>query len=135
MLTVSPEAFVPLKSPLLPMNLFKIRNYVIAVIVGTIGQMSYYAFNVLWPTQATVLYTTDNLTLGWMGSTTGVALVVGELATGPLLKFGFVRSQQVAACVGLAIFGGLMAYANEDRQSLAIAVRDLELLTCFCISS
>jgi hypothetical protein len=49
------------------MDLFRIRNYVIAVIIGSIGQMSYYAFNVLWPTQASLLYTSDNLTLGWMG--------------------------------------------------------------------
>jgi MFS family permease len=104
------------------MNLFKIRNYVIAVIVGSIGQMSYYAFNVLWPTQASLLYTTDNITLGWMGSTTGVALVLGELVMGPFLRYGHVRLQQVLACIGLAVFGGLMAYANEDRQSLAIAV-------------
>lgn len=113
---------MPLKSPLLPMNLFRIRNYVLAVIIGSIGQMSYYAFNVLWPTQASALYTTDNLTLGWMGSTTGVALAIGEITMGPFLKFGFVRTQQIAACVGLCIFGGLMAMADEHRQSLAIAV-------------
>lgn len=48
------------------MNLFKIRNFVVAVIVGSVGQMSFYALNVLWPTHITNLYTTDNLTIGWM---------------------------------------------------------------------
>jgi hypothetical protein len=40
--------FVKLKQPLLPMSLFKIRNYWVAVIVGSVGQMSFYAMNVLW---------------------------------------------------------------------------------------
>jgi hypothetical protein len=57
---------MPLKLPLLPMHLFKIRNYVVAVIVGTVGQMVYYALNVLWPQQISSLYTTDNAMIGWM---------------------------------------------------------------------
>ena len=36
-----------LKQPLLPMSLFKIRHYWVAVIVGSVGQMSFYAMNVL----------------------------------------------------------------------------------------
>lgn len=48
------------------MKLFKIRNFVVAVVVGSVGQMSFYALNVLWPTQITNLYTTDNISIGWM---------------------------------------------------------------------
>lgn len=57
---------MPLKSPLIPMYLFKIRNYDVAVIVGSVGQMSFYALNVIWPQQITNLYTTDNIKIGWM---------------------------------------------------------------------
>lgn len=60
------EIYMPLKTPLLPMELFKIRNFVVAVIVGSVGQMSFYALNILWPTHITDLYTTDNLKVGWM---------------------------------------------------------------------
>lgn len=49
------------RSPLVPMNLFKITNYNVAVIVGSVGQMSFYALNVIWPQQVTNLYTTDNI--------------------------------------------------------------------------
>jgi hypothetical protein len=57
---------MPLKLPLLPLRLLKIRNYSVVVIVGTVGQMVYYALNVLWPQQITALYTTNNALIGWM---------------------------------------------------------------------
>lgn len=65
-LIVEIEIYVPLEAPLLPMKLFKIRNFVVAVIVGSVAQMSYYSLNVLWPTQITSLYTRDNGIVGWM---------------------------------------------------------------------
>lgn len=36
------------------------------MIVGTIGQMAYYAINVLLPQQIAALYSTDNSTIGLM---------------------------------------------------------------------
>lgn len=57
---------MPLKQPLLPMKLLKIRNLVACVIVGSVGQMVYYALNVLWPIQITSLFTQDNLLIGIM---------------------------------------------------------------------
>ena len=57
---------MPLSEPLLPMKLFKIRNFWVAVIVGSVGQMSFYALNVLWPTHITALYTKNNMIVGWM---------------------------------------------------------------------
>ena len=46
------------------MHLFKIRTFVVVVIVGSVGQMVYFALNVLWPQQITALYTTDNMKIG-----------------------------------------------------------------------
>jgi hypothetical protein len=65
-LTIPSEKYMPLKLPLLPLHLLKIRNYNVAVIVGTVGQMVYYALNVLWPQQIAALYTTNNGLIGWM---------------------------------------------------------------------
>lgn len=65
-LTVALEIYMPLKQPLLPVKMLKNRNFIAACIVGTVGQMVYYALNVLWPQQITALYTTDNITIGWM---------------------------------------------------------------------
>ena len=57
-----------------------------------------------------------------MKCTTGLALTVGEIITGPLLKrFGNVRWQMVLGCIGLTIFGGIMSLGNENRRNLAIA--------------
>lgn len=50
------------------MKLFKIRNFWVACIVGSVGQMSFYALNVLWPTHITALYTKANMTVGWMSA-------------------------------------------------------------------
>lgn len=60
------EWLMPQPQPLLPLSLFKIRNYTIAVIVGSVAQMSYYALNIFWPLQASSLYTTNSVTVGWM---------------------------------------------------------------------
>ncbi|KAF9870587.1 hypothetical protein CkaCkLH20_11893 [Colletotrichum karsti] len=117
------EVYWPLASPLLPMNLFKIRNFVVAVIVGSVGQMPFYALNVLWPTQITNLYTTDNISIGWMSCTTGAALAAGEVMFGPLCKrSGRLKLQMIVSVLGLVIFCGLMALGNENRQGLAIAM-------------
>lgn len=60
------ELYAPIKEPLLPMHLFKITNFNMSVIVGTVGQMVFYALNILWPAQITSLYSTDNITIGLM---------------------------------------------------------------------
>jgi hypothetical protein len=112
---------MPLPQPLLPVSLFKIRNYSIAVAVGSIGQMSYYALNVLWPMQVTSLYSTDVITVGWFSCTTGVALAAGEIMMGPLFKpIGHIKWQLIIAAAGLCLFGGIMAATDADRQGLAI---------------
>lgn len=60
------EAYMDLKQPLLPLRLFKHRNLVAAIFVGSVGQMIYYALNVLFPQQITALFTTNNILIGLM---------------------------------------------------------------------
>jgi MFS family permease len=116
------ESFMPLKQPLLPVKLLKIRNLVAVLFVGCVGQMVYYALNVLWPQQITALFTTDNIIIGLMSSTTGVSLALGEAIFSPFFKWvGKPRWQLFAASVGVGAFCGAMAAVNENRQSLAIA--------------
>lgn len=117
---------MPLKAPLIPMNLFKIRNFVVCVIVGSIGQMSFYALNVIWPQHITNLYTTDNVTVGWMSCTTGAALAAGEVIAGPFCKKGMrIKLQMYMSVIGLCIFCGLMALGNQNERALAVAVSSL----------
>lgn len=79
----NPEIYMPLKSPLIPMSLFKIGNYNVVVIVGSVGQMSFYALNIIWPQQITNLYTTDNIKIGWMS----VSFATTIANTNPCLYF------------------------------------------------
>uniref|UniRef100_A0A0B7K2X7 Major facilitator superfamily (MFS) profile domain-containing protein n=1 Tax=Bionectria ochroleuca TaxID=29856 RepID=A0A0B7K2X7_BIOOC len=117
------EIYMAPRSPLVPMNLFKITNYNVAVIVGSVGQMSFYALNVIWPQQVTNLYTTDNIKIGWMSCTTGAALAFGEVLTGPLCKKGMrVKLQMFLSMTGLCIFCGIMSLGNESREALSVAV-------------
>lgn len=49
------------------MKLFKIRDFSVAVIVGCVGQMAYYAFNIFWPLHIARLgYSADQISIGWM---------------------------------------------------------------------
>lgn len=117
------EVYMPLPEPLLPMKLFKIRNFWIAVVVGSVGQMSFYALNVLWPTHITALYTKQNMTVGWMSCTTGSFLALGEVLTGPFLKRnGRTKLQMILSIAGLCIFCGIMSLSNEHRMGQAIAI-------------
>ncbi|KAF9887642.1 hypothetical protein FE257_009735 [Aspergillus nanangensis] len=116
------ETYMPLKQPLLPVKLLKIRNLVACVIVGSVGQMVWYALNVLWPTQITQFYTTDNILVGIMSSTTGVALACGEFIFSPLLRLvGKPRWQLVLSSIGTALFCCLMGLNNQNTKGFALA--------------
>jgi MFS family permease len=116
------ETYMPLKQPLLPVKLFKIRNLSACIIIGSTGQMVYLALNVLWPMQINALFTTDNITIGLLSSTTGVALVAGELIFSPLFRVvGYLKWQLVIATAVTAVFGTLMAAVTYDTEHAAIA--------------
>ena len=75
------EAYVPLKQPLLPLRLFKHRNLVAVVFVGSVGQMVYYALNVLFPQQITALFTTNNILIGAISVSEVLACSAGRFLT------------------------------------------------------
>ena len=116
------EALMPLKQPLLPVKLFKIRTLVAVVFVGSVGQMVYYALNVLWPIQITGLFTTNNITIGLMSSTTGTALAMGEFVFSPLFRtVGRPKWQLFLAAAGTGLFAVLMALVTPSRKGMALA--------------
>jgi hypothetical protein len=105
------------------MKLFKIREFSVAVVVGSVGQMAYYALNIIWPGQIANFYTTDNIRIGLLSSIVGIALVVGEVVAGVLLKkFPFVKYHLIFSVCGLLIFNGLASLGNTEREGFAIAV-------------
>ncbi|KAL4898370.1 siderophore iron transporter [Aspergillus ambiguus] len=125
------EIYVPLKQPLLPMNLLKIRNLVACVVIGSVGQMTWYAVNVLWPDQITQFYSTNNLIIGFMSSGTGLALGCGEAIFSPLLRIvGRPRWQLLAASIGTALFCCLMGINTQHSKGWAMACN---ILTGLCV--
>ncbi|CAK7224010.1 hypothetical protein SBRCBS47491_005403 [Sporothrix bragantina] len=117
------EAYSSAKTKLIPTRHFKLRSYIPSVVVGAIGQLGYFSLNLFWPQQITSLYTTDQIRVGLISSTTGTALAAGEIVMGVLLwKIKHTHIQIRVAAVLLTLFMGLMAYANEHREAFAIAM-------------
>jgi hypothetical protein len=117
------ENYMPLKQPLLPLRLFRHRNLIYVGIIGCVGQMVYYALNVLFPQQITQLYTTDNIIIGAMSSTVGASLALGEFAFSPMFKkVGQHKWQLLAAVLGTGGFCAAMAAQTQSTLGMAVAV-------------
>lgn len=117
------EIHVPLKQPLFPIRLIKIRNIWTCLLIGSTMQMVWFALNVFWPIQLTVLYTTDQTEIGLLSSLNGIGLVLGELFAAPFFRrFGFIKIQLVVAGAITAIFASLMAVVTYKNEALGIAI-------------
>lgn len=115
----------------MPIRLLKIRNFSAVVIVGCVGQMVYYALNLLWPYIIQYFFTTDNITIGLMSSTTGAGLAVGEVIIAPFFKMlGHPNYQLVAWSVLMTVLTALMALVDQNSKSLSIA---LTFLAGLCV--
>lgn len=112
---------MPLKQALLPVRLFKIPNIVACIIVGSTMQMVWLVLNVFWPLQIAALFTTNEVTIGLLSCTTGIALVVGELIFAPLFRsIGYLKWQMVAASSMTVVFCTAMAATTRDTKGMAI---------------
>ncbi|OQV00212.1 hypothetical protein CLAIMM_05740 [Cladophialophora immunda] len=100
------ETNMPLRQPLLPVRLFKIPNITACLFVGSTMQMVWLALNVFWPIQISVLFTSNEVTIGLLSCTTGIALAVGELIFAPIFRtVGCLKWQMVVASLMAAVFG------------------------------
>jgi MFS family permease len=117
------EVYMPLKQPLFPFRLIKIRNIWTCVVIGSTMQMVWFALNVFWPVQLTVLYTNNETKIGLLSSINGIALIVGELCAAVLFKsVGRLRIQMVVACIITAVVTSLMAIVTYKTLGLGIAI-------------
>lgn len=142
---------MPLKQPILPTRILRNTNYVAIVILAAVGQMAFFCMSILWPQQIAALYSTDNATIGWMSvscalvfdiiiivfvdrilcddqCTSGLALAIGEIIQGPLLKpLGRSRYQLILSAVAMTTFSGAMAATTQHTKGMAIAVSEVFL--------
>jgi hypothetical protein len=65
-----PERFTTLGEPLIPLYLFKNRNYVCLMIVASVGSMIFYALAIVWPQQIAALYGASQEATGWISVST-----------------------------------------------------------------
>ena len=85
-------------------------------------QMVWLAMNVFWPLEISALFTADEVTIGLLSCTTGIALAVGELIFAPFFRYvGFLKWQLVVACSMTAVFSASMAAVTYRTESMAIA--------------
>ncbi|CAK7212639.1 hypothetical protein SBRCBS47491_001535 [Sporothrix bragantina] len=126
------EIYMPLSQPLVPIRIFKIRNVNAAMVIGCVAQMVYYAMNLLYPMMITTFFTTDNIKIGLMSSTTGTSLAVGEILVAPLFKrIGHLRYQLIAASVIISLSTALMCLVDgPSKLGAAIA---LTLIAGCCV--
>ncbi|KAF2638102.1 siderophore iron transporter [Massarina eburnea CBS 473.64] len=126
------EIYAPIKEPLIPMHLFLNGRWVAAVVLLGLGAGVYYAFSIVWPAQAAILYgNSDAIRVGYMSTIVGLAIVLGQMAAGFTAgRIGHTRYQ----CMVVFVFGGLFlgcaAVSTPDNESTAIA---LIFMGCFFI--
>ncbi|KAF2465115.1 MFS general substrate transporter [Lindgomyces ingoldianus] len=126
------EIYAPLKEPLIPMHLFKNGRWVAAVILLGLGAGVYYAFAIIWPAQAAVLYGNGNaVRVGYMSTIIGIGIITGQIAAGFLaVPIGKTRYQ----CMGVFLIGGIFlgsaAVSNVGNFGTTVA---LIFLGCFFI--
>ena len=101
------------------------------MVIGCVGQMVYYALNLLWPTVITTFFTTDNIRIGLISSTTGASLAAGEIIVAPFFKkIGHLKYQLLAAAVIITVATALMAIVDQHKLGAAIA---LTLIAGCCV--
>ncbi|CAK7201513.1 hypothetical protein SEUCBS139899_004219 [Sporothrix eucalyptigena] len=116
------ETYMPLEQPILPVKLLKNRSYLAIVGVACVGQMAYFALAILWPEQIQYIYTTNNIKIGWMSLTSGLALIVGEAIFGTFMKwFGRTRLQLIISTAMLCAFLAALGGTTHKSENYAIA--------------
>ncbi len=58
--------FAGVRHPLVPMYLFRNRNYVALTVVCSVGSMIFYALNIVYPTQLSALFGATPNQTGWL---------------------------------------------------------------------
>lgn len=72
---------MPLNRPLVPMHLFRSRDYCVLTVVSAVGGMLYYSLNVIYPTMIIALFTTDPIRGGLLACVIGGGVAAGQFSS------------------------------------------------------
>src|SRR5262245_48692960 len=69
--------------PLLPMHLCKNRDWLVLILIWSIGASVYYAFALIWPSMVLGLYADGQIMwAGWASGVVGAGITLGEILAG-----------------------------------------------------
>lgn len=83
--------------------------------------MIYYSINVLWPIQIQVLYSANDIKIGWLSCIVGGAALLGQLFGGALCAMlGNHKWQMIISTIGMTSFIGALAVVTASNFGLAV---------------
>ncbi|KAF2665042.1 MFS general substrate transporter [Microthyrium microscopicum] len=108
------EMFANLKEPLMPIHLFKRRDWVVILVLWALGAAVYYANAILWPGMVATVYSEGHGTMwiGWVSCIPSCGILFGEYCGAWYRKKTHMQIR-VAFIVG-AIFLACMATSTTD---------------------
>ncbi|KAK4936010.1 hypothetical protein LTR10_023057 [Elasticomyces elasticus] len=116
------ECYAGLRRPLLPMHLFKSRDYCVLVTITTVGGMLYYSLNVLFSTEVGVLFTTDIVYAGLLSCAIGGGVALGQTIGGIILTpGGNQRWKLFASTIGTTALTVALAGGTQRETAAALA--------------
>ncbi|OAG00721.1 siderophore iron transporter [Paraphaeosphaeria sporulosa] len=116
------EIYMPLKYPLIPMNLFLNGPFMALVGVASVASMFYYSLTVIWPQMVTALYESDSIMIGLVSGTLGGSIAFGQVFGGGSIKLGWGHWQLRASSLAMCGFIGAMAATDASTRGLAITM-------------
>ncbi|PGH26769.1 hypothetical protein AJ80_01533 [Polytolypa hystricis UAMH7299] len=117
------EAFVPLRQPLLPVQIFKNRGLMMGIMIWSLGSSIYYAFAIIWPTMLVTLYAaehTDPMWPGYAALAMSGGISFGELV-GSLTRKRIHNMIQATFLIGAALVAAT-ASCTPDTPARAIVL-------------
>ncbi|KAH0831572.1 hypothetical protein AYO21_01776 [Fonsecaea monophora] len=110
------EIYMPLRRPIVPMHLFRNKDYSALIVVTTVGGMMYFSISAIYPQMVAVLFTNDIVYGGILSCTVTAGTIAGQLiGTATAVVGGRMKWKLVASCVAMTAFNGGVAGAGEDK--------------------
>ncbi|KAF2165680.1 hypothetical protein M409DRAFT_23970 [Zasmidium cellare ATCC 36951] len=118
------EIYMPLNRPLVPMHLFKSRDYCVLTVISAVGGMLYYSLNVIYPTMIAALFTTDPVRGGLLACAIGGGVAAGQFSSSlwakPGGQFRWKLFFSVVACTAFTAAMAGVKYNEHAASALMV---------------